>query len=169
MRISAIAAMSKNRVIGKDNQIPWHLPGDLRFFQRTTKGHHVIMGRKNFESMGQPLAKRTNIIITRNPFYIASGCFIVHSLEEAFSIAYEAGEEEAFVIGGGEIYRLALDYLDRIYLTTIDLVTDGDVSFPEFDHTVWNAVSEGFFPADQKNQYSYTIEIFDRIAHKPDD
>ena len=163
MRISAIAAMSKNRVIGKENQIPWHLPADLKFFQRTTVRHHVIMGRKNYHSMGKPLNRRTNIVITRNPFFISTGCLVVHTLEEALSIAHSANEEEAFVIGGGEIYRLAMNYLDRIYLTTIDLVTDGDVFFPEFDLTAWRIVREDHFAPDPKNMYPFIIQVFDRM------
>jgi dihydrofolate reductase len=167
MRVSAIAAMSRNRVIGKDNQIPWHLPADMRFFQQTTLGHHVIMGRKNYVSMGKPLPRRTNIIITRNPYFISSGCIIVHSLEEALAIAHAANEEEAFVIGGGEIYRLAMDYLDRIYLTTIDLTIDGDVFFPEFSPRDWYLTGEEHFAPDQKNAYAFIIQVFDRISHKP--
>jgi dihydrofolate reductase len=167
MRISAIAAMSKNRIIGKDNQIPWYLPADLKFFQRTTIGHHVIMGRKNYESLDKPLSRRTNIIITRNPYFISSGCLVVHSLEEALSIAHEGNEDEAFIIGGGEIYRLALDYLDRIYLTTIDLVADGDVTFPEFDPAQWRVTSEERFAPDARNVYPFIIQVLDRIARKP--
>lgn len=167
MRISAIAAMSKNRVIGKDNQIPWYLPADLKFFQRTTVGHHVIMGRKNYDSLGKPLPRRTNIIISRNPYFISSGCLVVHTLEEALAIARASNEEEAFIIGGGEIYRLAMDYLDRIYLTTIDLITDGNVSFPEFDQRLWRISSEEYFPSDEKNVYSFIIQVLDRIVHKP--
>jgi dihydrofolate reductase len=163
MRISAIAAMSKNRVIGKDNQLPWHLPADMKFFQRTTKGHHVIMGRKNYQSLGKPLSDRTNIVITRNPNFVSSGCLVVHTLEEALALAHRAGEEEAFIIGGGEIYRLAMDYLDRIYLTTIDLVIHGDVSFPEFDQAQWHLVQEEYFQQDEKNAYAFVIQIFDRI------
>ena len=169
MRISAIAAMSKNRVIGRDNQIPWHLPSDLKFFQRTTTGHHVIMGRKNYLSMGKPLANRTNIVITRNPFFISSGCTVVHSLEEALSVAHQAKEEEAFIIGGGEIYQLAMHLLDRIYLTTIDTVVEGDVFFPEFDLRDWKLVKEDAFLPDHKNAYAFVIQVFDRIIHKPHD
>lgn len=167
MRISAIAAMSTNRVIGKDNQIPWHLPADLKFFQRTTVGHHVIMGRKNYDSIGKPLYRRTNIVITRNPYFISSGCTIVHTLEEGIAIAHANGEEEAFIIGGGEIYRLAMDYLDRIYLTTIDLITDGDVLFPEFDLSAWRVTSEEHYEPDAKNIHPFIIQVFDRIAHEP--
>lgn len=163
MRISAIAAMSLERVIGKDNQIPWYLPADLKFFMRTTMGHHVIMGRKNYIAMGKPLPRRTNIIITRNPFFVSSGCIVVHSLEEALAYAHAHKETEAFIIGGGEIYRLALEYLDRIYLTTIDLHVDGDVFFPEIDPAQWQVVSEERHEPDAKNAYSFTIRIYDRI------
>lgn len=164
MRISAIVAMSTNRVIGKDNQIPWYLPADLRFFKRTTLGHHVIMGRKNYESIGKPLPGRTNVVITRDPFYLSTGCLIVHSVEEALALAHDQGDDEAFVIGGGEIYRLAMDYVDRIYLTHVDVVIDdGDVFFPEIMPNDWRIVSEEFHPADEKNTYAFTIQVLDRI------
>ena len=164
MRISAIAAMSLDRVIGADNQIPWYLPADLKFFMRTTRGHHVIMGRKNYIAMGKPLSNRTNIVITRNPFFISSGCIVVHSLEEALAYAYEHNEEEAFIIGGGEIYRQSMDYWDRIYLTTIDLHVDGDVFFPEIDPDQWQLIEEEFHPPDAKNTYSFTIRTYDRYT-----
>lgn len=131
---------------------------------QTTRGHHVIMGRKNYQSMGKPLPHRTNVVITRNPFFISSGCLVVHTLEEALSLAFAAQEDEAFIIGGGEIYRLAMDYLDRIYLTTIDLLIDGDVTFPEFDQRLWRLTKEDHFPPDNKNPYAFVIRIFDRIT-----
>ena len=164
MRISAIAAMSLDRVIGKDNQIPWHLPADLKFFQRTTVGHHVIMGRKNYESMGKPLPRRTNIVMTRNPYYVSSGCLMAHSLEEALAIAHAGGEDEAFIIGGGEIYTLAMDYLDRIYLTVIDLHVDGDVYFPEINQDDWKLVHEETHAKDASNPYVFVIRTYDRIS-----
>jgi len=168
MRISAIAAMSLDRVIGKDNQIPWHLPADLNFFMRTTQGHHILMGRKNYLSIGKPLPRRTNIVITRNPFFISSGCLIVHSLEEGLALAQARGETEAFVIGGGEIYQLAMDYLDRVYLTTIDLHVDGDVFFPEIDPALWRVVNREAHAADAKNPHAFVIETFERnpLPHK---
>jgi dihydrofolate reductase len=169
MRISAIAAMSKNRVIGKDNQIPWYLPADLKFFQRTTQGHHVIMGRKNYLSIGKPLSNRTNIVITRNPFFISSGCIVVHSLEEALTIAHSAHEQEVFIIGGGEIYSQALHLLDRIYLTVIDTIVEGDVFFPEIGASDWRLVQEEAFSPDHKNAYAFVIRVYDRIIHKPHD
>lgn len=165
MRISAIAAMSSNRVIAKDNQIPWHLPADLRFFKKTTLGHYVIMGRKNYTSMGKPLPRRTNVVITRNPYFVSSGCIVVHSLAEALAIAYQGQEEEAFIIGGGEIYRLAMDYLDRIYLTTIDLHIDGDVYFPEFNAQEWRVLHEEHHAPDDHNAYAFVIRIYERISH----
>jgi dihydrofolate reductase len=169
MRISAIAAMSSNRVIGKDNQIPWYLPADLKFFKRTTTGHHVIMGRKNYMSIGKPLPGRVNVVITRNPFFISSGCVVVHSIEEAFAVAHAQGEGEVFVIGGGEIYRLAMPFLDRIYLTTIDLHVTGDVYFPQVNPEHWAVTSEERFGPDPKNTYSFMIQVLDRIPSKPYD
>ena len=113
MKKSAILAMSKNRVIGSNNRIPWYLPNDLKLFKKTTLNHHIIMGRKTFLSIGKPLPKRTNIVLTRNPFFMASGVIVAYSLEESISIAEKNGEEEVFIIGGGEIYQMSLPYLDR--------------------------------------------------------
>jgi dihydrofolate reductase len=163
MRISAIAAMARNRVIGKDNALPWHLPADLRFFKQTTMGHPVILGRRNYLSLGRPLPGRTNIIVTRNPDFVSSGCIVVHSFEDALQKAYEKDQTEVFVIGGGEIYSLAMNYLDRIYLTEIDLVVDGDVFFPEIDPVEWSIVSESPFSADAKNPYDFVIRVYERI------
>jgi dihydrofolate reductase len=167
MRVSAIVAMSQNRVIGLKNRIPWHLPGDLKFFQRTTLGHHVIMGRKNYQSIGKPLPRRTNIVITRDRSFGSSGCHVVHNLEDALALAYRRKEDEAFVIGGGEIYTLAMPYLHRIYLTTVDLVTEGDVVFPEFELTEWHLIREDLYFADHLNPYNYTIHILDRLTNLP--
>lgn len=164
MRISAIAAMSRNRVIGKNNQIPWHLPADLRFFKETTLGHYVIMGRKNFLSMPGPLPGRTNVVMTRDPFFASSGCLVVHSLGEALALAYGDGETEAFIIGGGEIYTLSMDILDRIYLTIIDAEIKGDVYFPVFKEADWQITHETRHVADTKNLYSFTIRTYDRIS-----
>ncbi|MCB0685549.1 MAG: dihydrofolate reductase [Saprospiraceae bacterium] len=164
--VSAIAAMSKNRVIGKENDLPWHLPADMKYFMRTTKGHHVIMGRKTFESLGVPLKNRTNIIITRDVFYTASGILVCHALEEALDIADAHSEEEVFVIGGAEIYKLSLPYLDRIYLTEIDLmVPDGDAFFPEFKSSEWQLTNEEPHEPDERNHYPYTFKIFEKIDH----
>lgn len=166
MIISAIAAMSSNRVIGVENQLPWHLPADMKYFMRTTRGHHVIMGRKTFESMGVPLKNRTNIIITRDMFYSASGIMVTHSLREALEIPRVHEEQEVFIIGGAEIYKLALPVLDRIYLTEIDLeVENGDAFFPMFESSEWKIISEEKHDPDIKNQYSYTFKIFEKQNH----
>ena len=162
MIISAIAAMDKNRVIGKDNAIPWYLPADLRFFKRTTLGHHILMGRKNYQSLGKPLPKRTNVVITRNPYFISSGCIVTHSIEEALQVAHNNGEEEAFIIGGGEIYAQAMPITQRLYLSEIDAEFEGDVFFPEFDLTEWSLTSEEFNPPDLKNKYPFTVRIYER-------
>ena len=129
MILSAIAAYSKNRAIGVENQLPWHLPADMRYFMRTTKGHHVLMGRKTFESMGVPLKNRTNIVVTSNPFYVGSGLVVVHSIKEGIEFARERGEEELFIIGGAEIYKQSLPLLDKLYITEIDLIVPGGDAF----------------------------------------
>ncbi len=129
MIISLIAAMAENRVIGRENAIPWDLPDDLRRFKAITMGHPVIMGRKTFESIGNPLVGRKNIIITRNPAYRAEGCVVSHSLRDA--LVKCAGCGEVFICGGGEIFREALPLTDRIYLTVIHEKFDGGIFFPE--------------------------------------
>jgi dihydrofolate reductase len=162
MIVSAIAAAARNNVIGKDNQIPWYLPADLVYFKRATLGHHIIMGRNSFHSIGRPLPKRTNIVITRDPFFTASGVLVAHSVEEALGMAFDAGETEAFIIGGGVIYRESMDLWDRIYLTEVDLTVDGDVFFPEIDPTEWNEISRESHPADEKNEWGYTFRVLER-------
>ncbi len=164
MVISGIAAMSKNRVIGVKNDLPWHLPADMKYFMRTTRNHHVIMGRKTFESMGVPLKNRINIVITRDPHYSTSGILVVHSLHKALQVAESKGEEETFIIGGSEIYQLALPVLDKIYLTEIDLIVEnGDAFFPDFDLNSWRLISEESHTPDDKNHYNYTFKIFEKI------
>ncbi|NUO03715.1 MAG: dihydrofolate reductase, partial [Saprospiraceae bacterium] len=125
MIISAIVAVAKNNVIGKNGEIPWYLPADLRFFKQTTLNHHVIMGRRSFDSIGRPLPKRTNVVITRDPFFVGTGCIVAHSVEEALHIARNNGETEAFIIGGGEIYAQSMPYWDRLYLTRVDAAIEG--------------------------------------------
>lgn len=129
MMVSAIVAVAENGVIGRDNDIPWRLSNDLKYFKRTTLDHHIIMGRNNFLSIGRPLPQRTNIIITRNLFYAVDGCLIAHSVEEALGIAFENGEEDAFIIGGAMIYELSMPYWDRLYLTRVHAEVEGDVFF----------------------------------------
>lgn len=164
MIVSAIVAMARNRVIGKDNQIPWYLPADLRYFKRRTLDHHIIMGRKSFQSIGHPLPKRTNIVVTRDPFFIASNCLVARSVEEALTIALDNGEEEVFIIGGGEIYRQSMQYWDRLYLTLVEAEPDGDILFPEIDLAQWKCVSSEAHHADEKNEFNYTFKVYHRMV-----
>ena len=163
MIISIIVATAKNQVIGKHNDIPWYLPADLKYFKKTTLNHHIIMGRNCYESIGRPLPKRTNIILTRNPFYVASNCLVAHSMEEALKIAQDNGETEAFIIGGGEIYKESLPYTDRVYLTAVDLEVDGDVFFPKLDSKEWKEISSEAHLAEGKNEYDYVFKTYHRI------
>ena len=163
MTISAIVAISKNRVIGNENDIPWYLPADLKYFKKTTLNHPIIMGRNTFQSIGKPLPKRANIVLTRNPFFIASGCLITHSLEQALELAFDHEDEEVFIIGGGQIYELALPYLDKIYLTEVDLEVPGEVFFPILPDDEWKEVAAEAHQADEKNEYAYTFKIYTRI------
>ncbi len=162
MLISQIAAMARNRVIGRDNRLPWHMPDDLAWFFRITRGHHIIMGRRNFEANGKALPNRTNIVVTRNKNYQAPGCVVVHALDEAIGYARDHGEEEAFIVGGGEIYAATLPLADRIYLTIIDTEVEGDTYFPELDPQEWEEVSRDPRKADERNPYDYTFYIFER-------
>ena len=162
MTISAIVATAKNGIIGKDNQIPWYLPTDFAYFKRVTLNHHIIMGRNCYESIGRPLPKRTNIIVTRNPFYIATGCITVHSVAEGLKIAEQNGETEAFIIGGGEIYKQTMHLLDKIYLTEVALDTEGDVFFPKMLAADWQLISEEKHTKDDKNEWDFAFKIFER-------
>ena len=162
MIISTIVAVAKNNVIGKDNDIPWYLPADLKYFKKITTGHHIVMGRKCYESIGRPLPKRTNVVVTRNPFFIASGCLITHNVAEAVELAEANGEEEVFIIGGGQIYEIALPHVDRIYLTEVDVEVEGDIFFPTIDPNNWNLIKETKNKSDEKNEYDYTFKILER-------
>lgn len=164
MIISTIVGMANNRAIGKENDIPWHLPADLKYFKKTTIGKPIIMGRKCYESIGRPLPKRTNIIITRNKDYEAKGCIITHSLQEAIAKAKEEETTEIFIIGGGEIYQKALAIVDKIYLTCIDLVVeDATVFFPNIDSNQWQLIKEEKHQKDKKNPYDYTFKVLKRV------
>ena len=166
MKISMIAAMGQNRVIGKDNDIPWHLPDDFQYFKKTTEGHYVLMGRKNYESLPpkfKPLPNRPNVVITRNESYDAPGTEVVNSLEDAIEIARKNNEEEAFIIGGGEIYKLGLAYADTIYLTEINGEFEGQTIFPEFDKSEWKEVSREHHSTDERHKYSFDFVIYKKI------
>ncbi len=164
MLVSAIVAQARNRVIGRDNQIPWYLPADLAWFKKCTSGHHIIMGRKCFESIGRPLPKRTNIVITRDPFFIGTGLVVARSVEEALEICLENGENEAFVIGGGQIYQQTMPFLDKLYLTDVELeVPDGDVFFPKTDPSEWRQIFGEKHLPDEKNEWPFTFRILEKI------
>jgi dihydrofolate reductase len=162
MKITAIVAVGKNNVIGKDNQIPWYLPEDLKWFKKQTLGHAVVMGRKCFESIGRPLPKRTNIIITRDIFYLVQGCQVVHSISDALQLAKNEGETEVFIIGGGEIYTQTLSIYDKIILTEVEIDAEGDVFFPKIDASDWKMAFEEKHEKDEKNEWNYTFKIFER-------
>lgn len=156
--ISLIAAMANNRVIGKDNQMPWHLPADLGHFKTKTLGKPVIMGRKTYESIGRPLPGRRNIVITRNSSYKAEGCEMAASLEDAIELVNEV--EELMIIGGGHLYSQAMPLADRLYLTFIDLDVDGDTKFPQYDHLTLREVKREKHLKDDKNPYDYQFVDF---------
>ena len=162
MIFSQIAAMSRNRVIGRNNKLPWHMPDDLAYFFRITKGHHIIMGRRNYEANGKALPGRINLIVTRNQDYRAPGCIVIHSVQQALDYAKKQGEKEAFIVGGGAIYAATLPLTDRIYLTLIDAYVEGDTFFPVLDPGQWQVKFEDFHPSDERNPYNYTFYIFER-------
>jgi len=158
--LSIIVAVAENNVIGKDNDLIWKLPRDMRHFKETTTGHYIIMGRKTFESNGRPLPNRTNVVITRDDNYTAEGCVVVNSLEDAIKEA--KNDSEAFIIGGGVIYDLSMSLVDRIYLTKIHHSFEGDTFFPEINMNEWNVSDKRDFEPDEKNEYSFTILTLDR-------
>ncbi len=158
--LSMIVAAAENNAIGKDNKLLWHLPDDLKHFKQTTKGHHVIAGRKTFESQGRPLPHRTNIIITRNKNYRAQGCVIVNSLEEA--LKQVKNDDEPFIIGGENIYRLAMPKADRIYLTRVHAEFEADTFFPEINPEEWQETERIYHEKDEKHRYPFSIITYDR-------
>ncbi len=163
MRLTIIVATGRDRVIGLDNGLPWKLPADLRRFKRLTMGHHLLMGRKTFESIGRPLPGRTSVVITRNRRYrAAEGVHVVHTLDEAVALAERAGEDEAFVIGGAEIYALALPRADRLLLTRVHAHFDGDTWFPVLDESVWALADIEEHDPDQRNPHAYAFMRYDR-------
>ncbi|MHB8454854.1 MAG: type 3 dihydrofolate reductase [Acidiferrobacterales bacterium] len=159
-RISLIWAMTSNRVIGANNTLPWKLPADLRHFRRLTTGHHIIMGRKNYESLGRALPDRVNIVVSRQPGYQAPGCTVVRSIDEALRVA--SGDPEIFVIGGATIYAQTLDRADRLYVTLIDAKIPGDTVFPDFEGNAWLETAREEHAADEQNRHSYTFITLDR-------
>jgi dihydrofolate reductase len=161
-RIAIVAAVARNRVIGSGNRMPWHLPEDLKRFRRLTLGHAVIMGRRTFESIGKPLVGRSNIVVTRSRDWTRSGCLAVHSLESALAAVREP--QGAFVIGGAEIYTLALPVARRLYLTEIESDFEGDAFFPEFDRSHWLEVSRERHAPDGPGGFAYAFVGYERNA-----
>jgi dihydrofolate reductase len=165
MRLSILAALSNNNVIGRNNDVPWKLSTDLRRLKSLTMGHHIVMGRKTFDSIGRPLPGRTNVVITRNESFQAEGVVVVSSLEEATKRAEAAGDPEPFILGGAEIYRLSLHLAHRMYLTRVHADVEGDTYFPDFDDVnEWRLVDSEHFEADEKNQYPFSFLTYDRVA-----
>lgn len=160
MKISVIAAMDKNQVIGYNHQLPWHLPADLQHFKQVTLGKPVIMGRKTFTSIGKPLPKRHNIVVTHNREFMAEGATIVHSIEDAFKAGGDV--EEVMVIGGSTIFQSVMARADQMFLTIIDAHLKGDCYFPPWDKKQWQTIEQQFYPADPQNPYSFTFLTLER-------
>ncbi|MYE23257.1 MAG: dihydrofolate reductase [Gammaproteobacteria bacterium] len=162
MIVSAIWAMTRNRVIGKDGDLPWRLPDDQRFFRRTTLGKPVIMGRKTFDEIGRPLPKRRNIVLSRRGVR-CEGVEVVRDLDSALALAASDAPEEAFIIGGAEIYALALPRTDRLYMTLIDAELEGDTWFPDFELAQWREVKRTEHPADERHAWPFSIHVMERV------
>ncbi len=155
--ITIIAAIGKNRELGKDNNLIWHLPNDLKRFKKVTSGHDVIMGRKTYESLGKPLPNRRNIIISRNNNFQVTGCIIVKSLDDALKAC---NDPNPFILGGAQIYSQAIKIADMLDLTLVDAVLEADVFFPEIDLTIWKETARQDFNADEKHQYGYSFVTY---------
>jgi dihydrofolate reductase len=162
MIVSLIAAVAKNGVIGRDNGLPWRLYDDMRHFVSTTRGHTVITGRKNYDAMGRALPKRRNIVVSRSTDFRATDAECAPTLEQALDMAERAGDSEVFVIGGGQIYALALPYAQRFYRTVLDVPVPGDVFFPEFDETEYERTTLFRHEADERNECGFSVELLSR-------
>lgn len=167
MLISAIVARATNGAIGKANRLPWHLPADLAYFKQLTTGHHLVMGRKTFDSIGKPLPNRTSIVLTRQAGWTApTGVLVVPDWEQAIRVAQLAGETELFVIGGAEIFLLLMPSVDRLYSTEIHAEVDGDVFLPAPHPAQWRETSRRALPADTKNEFAHDFVVYERIVHE---
>ena len=161
MNISLIVVVDEKNGIGKNNQLLCHLPADLKYFKQTTTGHHIVLGRKTYESVGKPLPNRTNIVITRSAKNI-DGCIIKESIEDAIAFAKANNENELFITGGGTVYDLTLQLADKIYITQVHHTFDADTFFPHFDKQDWLEVKNEFHKADEKNMYDYSFIVYQR-------
>ena len=166
MIVSLIAALTTNRVIGKNNDLPWRLPDDMKYFMQTTSRHTVIMGRKNYDSLPEkfrPLPNRVNIVVTRQKYFDAPGCAVVNSLEKGIELARTANEKEVFNIGGAEMFKLGMPFTQRMYLTEIQTELQGDTFFPEIDSSNWKEISRNHHAADERHAYSFDFVVYDRL------
>jgi dihydrofolate reductase len=161
MRVALVVAASDNNAIGKENRLLWCLPNDMRFFKNTTWGMPVIMGRKTYDSLGKPLAGRTNIVITRQQDWEAPGTIVVSNLDDAIKAAGSTDAKEAYVIGGGEIYRQALPVAQRVYITRVHATLEGDTYFPVIEEKDWELLSKLDFEADSKHEYAYSFQVWE--------
>lgn len=162
--ITMIAAAAENNALGKDNDLVWHLPDDFKRFKKLTSGHHIIMGRKTFESFPKLLPNRTHVIITRKKDYSPENTIVVHSMEEALKVSKL--DDEAFIIGGGEIYKMGMEHADRIELTRVHGEFEADTHFPEIDESEWEIVKDQFHDKDEKHDYSFTYLTYERKQEK---
>ena len=162
MRVSILVAVARSGVIGRGGELPWRLPADLRFFKRVTMGHHLVMGRKTWASIGRPLPGRTMVVLTRDPTLEIPGASVVHDLPEALALARAAGDTEAFVIGGAEVYALALPLADRLYLTRVHADVEGDVRFPVYDPQEWVEVAREEHAADEHHAHAFALCTLER-------
>ncbi len=163
MIISAIVAKAENHIIGVNNKLPWHLPKDLNWFKQKTINRHIIMGRKSFESLGRPLPKRVNIVVTRDEHYFHSGAYVLHSISQALLFAKKEREKEVFILGGGNIYDQTQDLWDRLYLTEVYARPKGDTSFPDVDLSRFLLTFEEHHRADERHAHDFCFKIYDRI------
>lgn len=161
--ITVIAAIASNNALGKDNDLIWHLPADLKRFKKVTTGHYILMGRNTYESIGKPLPNRTTIIITRNKNYFKEGCLIANSLEQAIEMSKE--EAQVFIIGGAQIYKetIAKDLAEQLDITLVHNEFEADVYFPEIDTKIWKEVAREDFKADEKNEHDYSFISYQKI------
>jgi dihydrofolate reductase len=160
--ISLIVAMDEKGGIGKNNQLPWYLPGDLRRFKKLTMGHHLVMGRKTYETIGRPLPGRKMVVVTRQSNYSAPDCSIVHSIEKAIKLAKDHHEQELFIIGGGELFMQTIALANKIYLTTVHTDTFADVQFPDIDCNQWIVLDSEVTPQSVTDQYESDFKILVR-------
>ena len=167
MLVSIIVAAAANGTIGRDGDLPWRLPADLRFFKRVTMGHHLVMGRRTWASIGRPLPGRTMVVLTRDPGLEIPGVTVVHALSDALELARAAGDPEAFVIGGAEVFARALPLADRLYLTRVYADVEGDVRFPELDERAWVEVAREEHAADEQHAFAFALCTLERRGARP--